>query len=112
LFPLPNTLGNDPVRASVRFPLHLDVVLSTESRDYPATTEDVSANGVLFVGDELPPVESCVSFRVTMPADQMGGREDVVLHCRGRIVRHSLDAGGRATAAAVIDEYSLKADHA
>jgi hypothetical protein len=103
-------MGTDPVRASVRFPLHLAVVLSTEDRDYNATTEDVSANGVLFVADELPPVDTAVRFRLTMPASVMGGTEDVVLHCIGRIVR-SGTIDGRATAAAVIDEYSLKAEH-
>ena len=109
MVPLSNSMGTDPVRASVRFPLHLAVVLSTEDREYRATTEDVSANGVLFVGEELPPVESRVRFRLTMPAAVMGGTEDVVLHCIGRIVRHT-EAGGKATAAAVIDEYSLKAE--
>jgi hypothetical protein len=108
--PLQNPMGTDPVRTSVRFPLHLAVVLSTEDRDYNATTEDVSANGVLFIGSELPPVESRITFRLTMPATVMGGTEDVVLHCTGRIVRHT-EADGKATAAAVIDEYSLKAEH-
>lgn len=101
--------GTDPVRASVRFPLHLEVSLTTGGREYSATTEDVSANGVLFVGDELPPAESRVEFRLKLPAAVMGGTEDVVLHCVGRIVRHT-EAGGKATAAAVIDEYSLKAE--
>lgn len=103
-------LGNDPVRASVRFPLHLAVVLETDDREYHAITEDVSANGVRFVADsELPPVDSVVRFRLTMPASVMGGSEDVVLHCVGRIVRSDMQ-GDRATAAAVIDEYSLKAE--
>jgi hypothetical protein len=108
--PSSNILGTDPVRASVRFPLHLQVVLKTEDREYNATTEDVSANGVLFVGEELPPVESRVTFRLTMPADQMGGKQNVVLHCMGRIVRHTQRADGKVMAAAVIDEYSLKAE--
>ena len=93
----------------MRFPLHLEVVLATEEREYTAVTEDVSANGVLFVGQELPPVESRVKFRLTMPAAVMGGSEDVVLHCLGRIVRYEA-TGGKAMAAAVIDEYSLKAE--
>lgn len=110
MVPLSSFNGNDPVRASVRFPLHLAVVLSTDDRDYEATTEDVSANGVLFVASELPPVDTRIRFRLTMPASLMGGSEDVVLHCIGRIVR-SQQNGDRVTAAAVIDEYSLKAEH-
>jgi hypothetical protein len=39
----------------------------------------------------------------------MGGVEDVLLHCVGRIVRHQ-QTDGKTMAAAVIDEYSLKAE--
>jgi len=93
----------------VRFPLHLDIVVSTEEREYNAKTEDVSANGVLFAADEVPEVGARVEFRLTMPAAIMGGTEDVTLHCIGRIVRHKRTAT-KNMAAAVIDEYSLKAE--
>ncbi len=99
--------GTDRVRASVRFPLHLEIVLSTEEREYKAVTEDVSANGICFTADELPPIDSQVEFRMTMPAAMMGGSEDVTLHCVGRIVRHERTAE-KNMAAAVIDDYSLK----
>jgi hypothetical protein len=95
------------VRASVRFPLHLEIVLSTGEREYKAVTEDVSANGICFTADELPPIDSQVQFRMTMPAAMMGGSEDVTLHCVGRIVRHERTAE-KNMAAAVIDDYSLK----
>ncbi len=98
-----------PVRAAVRFPLHLEIVISTAERDYNAVTEDVSAYGLLFLAEELPPVGTEVEFRLKMPAAIMGGVEDVVLHCVGRIVRQQQTAGG-TMAAAVIDEYSLKAE--
>jgi hypothetical protein len=98
-----------PVRAAVRFPLRLEIVISTAERDYKAVTEDVSAYGLLFLAEELPPVGSEVKFRLTMPAEIMGGAEAVVLHCVGRIVRQQITAGG-TVAAAVIDEYSLKAE--
>ncbi len=97
-----------PVRTAVRFPLHLEVVLSTPEREYKAVTEDLSANGVLFFLEELPPVGTEVEFRLKMPAAVMGGTEDVLLHCSGRIVRHT-QMNGKNMAAAVIDEYSLKA---
>jgi len=105
-----STTGTDPVRNSVRFPLHLEVVLSTPEREYVATTADVSANGVLLVGTDLPPADTSVTFRVTMPAQELGGQGNVVLHCTGRIVRRTEQEGGQFTAAAVIDEYSLKAE--
>ena len=105
-----NILGTDPVRASVRFPLQLDVVLTTDQREYNARTEDVSANGVRLVAEELPPKDAHVRLRLTMPAAFMGGTEDVVLHCVGRIVWHQQN-GPVARAAAEIDEYILKAEH-
>ena len=100
-------LGTDPVRTSVRFPLHLEIVLTTGAREYKAVTEDVSANGICFTADDLPPVDAPVEFRMTMPASIMGGSEYVTLHCVGRIVRHER-SGDRNLAAAVIDDYSLK----
>lgn len=105
-----SSFGSDPVRTSVRFPLHLEIVLSTDGREYRAVTEDVSANGLLFTGDDLPPVDAEVTFRLKMPAAVMGGPKDVLLDCVGRIVRHE-ESAGRHMAAAVIDDYSLKAEH-
>jgi hypothetical protein len=99
----------DPVRASVRFPLHLEVILSAGQQEIRAVTEDVSANGLLFAAEHLPPVNSEVELRLTMPAAIMGGTDDVTLHCHGRIVRHDF-AHGKSMAAAVIDDYSLKAE--
>ena len=98
-----------PVRASVRFPLHLDIVLTTAERQYMAVTEDVSANGMLFAADELPAIGSRVGFELKMPAAIMGGVDDLLLRCTGRIVRHQ-QSDGKKMAAAVIDEYSLKAE--
>lgn len=96
-----------PVRASVRFPLHMDIVLIAAERRYTAVTEDVSANGVLFVAEELPEVGATVEFELKMPAAIMGGVDDVLLRCAGRIIRHQ-QSGGKSMAAAIIDEYSLK----
>lgn len=104
-----STSSTDQVRTAVRFPLHLDIVVSTESGEFHAVTEDVSANGVLFAAENVPPIGARVEFRLTMPAAIMGGTEDVLLHCVGRIVRHKRTAT-KNMAAAVIDEYSLKAE--
>jgi len=90
--------------------LHLEISLTTPSGICKAVTEDVSASGILFVADELPAIGTQVEFRIKMPAAIMGGTDDVLLHCVGRIVRHT-KADGKASAAAVIDEYSLKAEH-
>jgi hypothetical protein len=44
---------------------------------------------------------------MTMPAAIMGGANDVLLHCVGRIIRHQRLAE-KDMAAAVIDEYSFR----
>lgn len=106
---LTNSFKTDPVRTAVRFPLHLDILVTTPEGEFHALTEDVSANGVLFVSETLPPVGMAVEFKLKMPAAIMGGTEDVLLHCLGRIIRHKV-TDDKKMAAAVIDEYSLKAE--
>lgn len=93
----------------MRFPLHLEVTLSSPQGECHAVTENVSSNGMLFLADDVPDVGTRVEFELKMPAAIMGGHDDVVLHCVGRIVRH-LESEGRTGAAAVIDEYSLRAE--
>jgi hypothetical protein len=90
-----------PVRTAVRFPIRLDVVLRTADREYVGVTEDISANGILFVSEELPPMGASIEFRLNMPAEVMGSLDDVVRHT---------EVEGRTMAAAVIDEYALKAE--
>lgn len=101
---------NDPVRTAVRFPLHLDVNIRWDSGELHAVTENVSSNGILFAADPPLPVGSFIQFTMVMPAAVMGSPEDVKLECAGRIVRQQ-KVDGKTLVAAVIDEYSLKADH-
>ncbi len=82
-------------------------VLANDVR-YEAVTEDISANGLLFVGEQLPKVDSKIEFTIAMPSEVMGSENDVTIHCSGRVVRHQQE-GNQQRAAAVIDEYYLKA---
>ena len=100
--------GDNPVRNAVRFPMRLAIHLCTEEGDIEAVTENISANGLLFVSDRLPEIDSKIEFTITMPSAVMGSPTDVTIHCRGRVVRHAFE-GGEKKAAAVIDEYFLKA---
>ncbi len=101
--------GRDrPVRVSVRFPMELAICLHTQEGQTEAMSVNISANGVLFSGPRLPEVDSPVEFTMRMPGEVMGYVDDLLVHCRGRIVRHER----RVTfdlAAAVIDEYVFKA---
>jgi len=90
---------------AVRFPLSLPVELPEDKRnEAPAVTRNVSANGVLLelngplnVGDEL-------DFHLRMPGSVLGTPQDVLVHCRGRVVRCSISQS-HYQAAATIDEY-------
>jgi hypothetical protein len=106
--PEPKPDGDNPVRTAVRFPMKLALRLQTEQGEMEAVTENISANGLLFVGERLPDVDSRIEFTISMPSDVMGSAKDVTIHCIGRVVRHYLE-GEEKKAAAVIDEYFLKA---
>ena len=95
------------VRCAVRFPLSLPVELPDDKRnEAPAVTRNVSANGVLLelngplnVGDEL-------DFHLRMPGSVLGTPQDVLVHCRGRVVRCSMSQS-QSKVAATIDEYEF-----
>jgi len=88
--------------------MRLAIRLQTDQGEMEAVTENISANGLLFVGEELPPIDSKIEFTIAMPSAVMGTTKDVTIHCIGRVIRHYLQ-GGQKKAAAVIDEYFLKA---
>jgi PilZ domain len=98
----------DAVRTSVRFPIALALHLKTDQGEFEAVTKNISANGLLFVANFLPEVGSRIEFTMAMPSALMGWEKDVSVHCMGRIVRHQRE-GAESMAAAVIDEYFLKA---
>jgi hypothetical protein len=101
--------GDNPVRTAVRFPMKLAIRMHTEQGEVEAVTENISANGLLFVSDHLPDIDSRIEFTIAMPSAVMGSAKDVTIHCIGRVVRHYLQEDGKNKAAAVIDEYFLKA---
>ena len=100
--------ARDAMRTAVRFPLKLALHLKTEDGIVEATTKDISSNGLLFVTTQLPRIGSSIEFTMDMPAQVMGWESDVAIHCTGRVVRHQ-QSGDESMAAAVIDEYFLKA---
>ena len=101
-------IRQNPVRAAVRFPIELALTINTTSGDFEGTTENISANGLLFVCAYLPEFEGAIEFIMSMPAEILGTEADVRIHCIGRIVRRE-PGTDRVKAAIVIDEYFLKA---
>ena len=92
------------VRCAVRFPLSLPVVLSTDEEEFPAATVNVSASGVLFRTDRTVSKGTQIGFSLRMPGNVLGTPRDVLVHCRGRVVRCFPSQPGYDTAA-TIDEY-------
>ncbi|MDE1175226.1 MAG: PilZ domain-containing protein [Edaphobacter sp.] len=100
--------GENPVRTAVRFPMKLPLTIQTPEGELHAVTENISANGLLFTCDVQPEINSRIEFTIAMPSAIMGSDTDVTIHCIGRIVRHC-SREGQKMAAAMIDEYFLKA---
>jgi hypothetical protein len=96
--------GRPEVRCAVRFPLSLPVVLSTGETEIAGLTRNVSASGVLFALDRDLPAGHAVRFSMRMPRAVLGAPHDVLVHCKGRVVRCS-SSHNEHLAAATIDEY-------
>lgn len=97
----------DQLRTAVRFPMKLPLQMHTAEGKVEATTDNISANGILFTGTSLPRVGTRIEFTIAMPAAVMGTEKDVSIQCIGRVVRHQ-KLGEQTQAAAIIDEYLLR----
>jgi hypothetical protein len=96
--------GRKEVRCAVRFPLALPVELSSEENIAAGLTRNVSASGVLFALNRALQVGLDIRFSMRMPHAFLGAPQDVVVHCKGRVVRCS-SSHNEHLAAATIDEY-------
>ncbi len=101
-------------RTGKRFPLHLPIKIHKEDTAGGASgvTGNLSAAGVYIRADASLDVGSPVEFEITLPPDVTGGKEDVVIQCRGRVVRTDEPSAGSAPAegrgvACVIDSYEF-----
>jgi hypothetical protein len=98
-------------RTGKRFPLHLPIKIHNESASGEAkgTTGNLSAAGVYIRADASLEIGSPVEFEITLPPDVTGGQEDVVIQCKGRVVR--TDPTGNTPegkgVACVIDSYEF-----
>jgi len=69
-----------------------------------ALTRNISASGVLFALDRTLQVGLDIRFCMRMPHAVLGTPHDVLVHCKGRVVRCS-SSHKEHLAAATIDEY-------
>jgi len=101
-------------RTGKRFPLHLPIKIHTEDSSAGASgmTGNLSAAGVYIRADASLEVGSPVEFEISLPPEVTGGKEDVVIQCRGRVVRTDEPPAGAAPGdsrgvACVIDSYEF-----
>jgi hypothetical protein len=102
-------------RTGKRFPLHLPIKIHREDSaagDASGMTGNLSAAGVYIRADASLEVGSPVEFEISLPPEVTGGKEDVVIQCRGRVVRTdepdaSTESGDSRGVACVIDSYEF-----
>ncbi len=101
-------------RTGKRFPLHLPIKIHREdtAADTSGTTGNLSAAGVYIRSDAALEVGSPVEFEITLPPEVTGGKDNVVIQCRGRVVRTdepngSAGSGENRGVACVIDSYEF-----
>ena len=101
-------------RTGKRFPLHLPIKIHSEdsAADASGMTGNLSAAGVYIRADSALEVGSPVEFEITLPPEVTGGKEDVTIQCRGRVVRTdepnaSAESGDNRGVACVIDSYEF-----
>ncbi len=94
------------VRCAVRFPLALPVMLSSGKKEIAAVTQNVSASGVAFEIDSSMQTGMEIRFSLRMPSAVLGTPHDVLVQCRGRVVRCSMNQSNYL-AAATIDDYQF-----
>ena len=99
-------------RTGKRFPLHLPIKIHREDTagdTLSGMTGDLSAAGVYIRADASLESGSPVEFEITLPPDVTGGQENVVIQCKGRVVRADptgTSEEGRGVAC-VIDSYEF-----
>lgn len=94
------------VRCAVRFPLRLPVVVAGREGEHGALTENISASGVLFEMEHALTVGESIQFSLRMPGAILGTPQDVLVNCRGRVVRCSMSQS-QSHVAATIDDYQF-----
>jgi len=93
-------------RTAKRFPLELPIKIHGQNQR--SVTGNMSAAGVYIRGNPTLEIGSNVEFEVALPPDLTGAAEDVIVECKGRVVRKDPGEGGEGQGVAcVIDSYDF-----
>ena len=100
----------EEARTGKRFPLELPIKVHKDAGgDAKGITANLSAAGVYIRADASLEIGSPVEFEITLPPDVTGGQENVIIQCKGRVVRTDptgASAEGKGVAC-VIDSYEF-----
>jgi hypothetical protein len=101
-------------RTGKRFPLELPIKIHKQDSggESSGVTGNLSAAGVYIRADASLEVGTPVEFEIALPPEMTGAKENVVIQCRGRVVRTDEPApGGKPSeargVACVIDSYEF-----
>ena len=92
-------------RTGKRFPLELPIKI--HGVDQGSVTGNMSAAGVYIRGNPALEIGSNVEFEIALPPELTGGNENVVVQCKGRVVRKDAGVGEAQGVACVIDTYDF-----
>ena len=101
-------------RTGKRFPLELPIKIHKQDAggESSGVTGNLSAAGVYIRADASLEVGTPVEFEIALPPEMTGAKENVVIQCRGRVVRTDEPASGGKPSeargvACVIDSYEF-----
>ena len=101
----------EEARTGKRFPIELPIKIhkGESGADTKGVTGNLSAAGVYIRADASLEMGSPVEFEITLPPEMTGGKENVVIQCRGRVVRtdETGASSGSRGVACVIDSYEF-----
>ncbi len=86
-------------RTGKRFPLELPIKIHKAEEDgqHSGVTGNLSAAGVYIRADAALDVGSNVEFEIALPPEVTGAKENVIVQCRGRVVRTDEPATGSSS---------------
>jgi PilZ domain len=107
-------LVSDEARTGKRFPVKLPIKIhkADEGSELSGTTSNLSAAGVYIKADAALEVGSNVEFEIALPPEVTGAKENVIIQCRGRVIRTDEPSDSKTPTeargvACVIDSYDF-----
>jgi hypothetical protein len=107
-------LVSDEARTGKRFPVQLPIKIheADKGSELSGITSNLSAAGVYIKSDAALEVGSNVEFEIALPPEVTGAKENVIIQCRGRVIRTDEPADSKTPTeargvACVIDSYDF-----